>query len=111
MAVALAPTAEEWQYLRVLGAVIRFHRKARGWKQRDFSLACKLSQPMVSRVETGHQVVRLDTLRKLAEGLGVSAGSLLEETDYYLEHHSTVPKNQKTLFAAVGDWREELEAE
>jgi DNA-binding XRE family transcriptional regulator len=45
-------------------------RKATGKSQREFAQMVGMKQPQLARLESGQQVPKLDTLRKIAAGAG-----------------------------------------
>jgi transcriptional regulator with XRE-family HTH domain len=71
-----------------IGAIIKQHREARGWTQSE--LAAKtgnvITQAMVSRIESGEDNVKIDTLRGLARAFGCHAADLLPEEDQRTTH-------------------------
>ena len=65
--------------LQAFGRNVRAARLAKGWTQEDLSAATGLATVQISRVERGRREVRLTTLLRLRDALGVSADALLED--------------------------------
>ncbi len=62
---------------RKLGRAIRAHREAAGITKQRFCMSIGLSRPALDCIERGEAAVKLDTLERIAEGLGVDAWRLL----------------------------------
>jgi DNA-binding XRE family transcriptional regulator len=62
-----------------IGARIRAVREGFGLSQDEVSRRSGIAQESLSRIEKGRREPRLDTLRKLAKGFGLSLAQLLEE--------------------------------
>jgi len=60
-----------------LGARIRHHRTGLGMTLQDVADRTGRSKPAISRIERGAMNPSIDTLRALADALGVTAGDLL----------------------------------
>lgn len=56
-------------------------RKARGWRMEDLADQAGIQRNQVWRVETGQHNPELDTLGKVANGLGVPLAELFEERE------------------------------
>ncbi len=63
---------------RLVGARIRSVREGAGFSQLELSRRSGVAQESLSRIETGHTDPRLGTLRKVAQGMGLSLNQLLE---------------------------------
>jgi DNA-binding XRE family transcriptional regulator len=63
---------------RLVGARIRVVRENARLSQLELSRRSGIAQESLSRIETGHSDPRLGTLRKLAQGMGLSLNQLLE---------------------------------
>jgi transcriptional regulator with XRE-family HTH domain len=61
---------------RYLGSTIRELRRKHGLTIADISERTGISRGMLSRIETGQTATSLDTLSRLAQGLGVSLSAL-----------------------------------
>jgi DNA-binding XRE family transcriptional regulator len=61
----------------MLGREIRARRADAGLTMVDMATKCGLSQAQISRIETGHQGFRLETLQQIARVLGVKVSDLL----------------------------------
>jgi transcriptional regulator with XRE-family HTH domain len=64
-----------------LGAAIRRRRVAAAYSQEAFAARVGLHRTFIGTVERGESNVSLDTLDRLARGLGTSAGELLLEAE------------------------------
>jgi len=62
---------------QVLGSNIRRLREAKGWSQEDLAEKANLHRTYVSGIERGVRNPSLTIVFKLAEGLGVEPGNLL----------------------------------
>jgi DNA-binding XRE family transcriptional regulator len=63
---------------RLVGARIRAVRESAGLSQLELSRRSGVAQESLSRIETGLRDPRLGTLRRLAQGMGLSLNQLLE---------------------------------
>jgi len=61
-----------------LGRILRRHRKRVGLSQEELSFQAGLHRTAVGQIERGERIARVDTLIKLAAGLGVSVAELVE---------------------------------
>ena len=66
---------------RYLGSTIRELRRKHGLTIADISERTGISRGMLSRIETGQTATSLDTLSRLAQGLGVSLSALFRNYD------------------------------
>jgi transcriptional regulator with XRE-family HTH domain len=66
---------------RYLGSTIRELRRKHGLTIADISDRTGISRGMLSRIETGHTATSLETLSRLAQGLGVSLSALFRNYD------------------------------
>jgi DNA-binding XRE family transcriptional regulator len=64
---------------RLVGASIRAVREGASLSQLELSKRSGVAQESLSRIETGHSDPRLGTLRRLAQGMGLSLNQLLEQ--------------------------------
>ncbi|MGE5281091.1 MAG: helix-turn-helix domain-containing protein [Chloroflexota bacterium] len=64
-----------------LGRAVKALREKRGLTQEALSLRSGLHQRWISNVETGKRNPSYASLRRLADGLGVSASELLAEAE------------------------------
>ena len=62
-----------------LGKIIKKRRKAIGSTQKQLADFCNLSHNGISRIEIGESDVKLSTLLKITEMLGVSINIKLED--------------------------------
>ena len=63
---------------RQLGRNIRSAREARGISQRSFAQMVGMSQPYLSAVESGEKNIGYANLCKIADGLGITVGQLVD---------------------------------
>lgn len=66
------------EFCKLVGEKIRARRKEMGLTQEDLSNRLKISQQMISRIETGEENVSLLTLKQLAKGLGATVDLVLK---------------------------------
>ena len=64
---------------RTLGANLRAFRQTKGWSQDICAEIIGVSRPHLGSIERGHTSVRLGTLERIADRLGVPAVDLLTE--------------------------------
>ena len=62
---------------RLFGEVVRVERLRQKLSQEELAHRSDLSTAFMSHVERGTKTVSLETIAKLAKGLGVKGGSLL----------------------------------
>jgi XRE family transcriptional regulator, regulator of sulfur utilization len=65
-------------YRRQLGKRIRKLRSQRNWSQEEFADICTVNRSYMGRIERGELNLTLDSLEKVAKGLGVSVSALLK---------------------------------
>lgn len=70
-------SAEEPLSLHNLGARLRSHRQAAGLTLTELAARVELDKGYLSRIENGKKVPPLATLSRLANALGIEAGSLI----------------------------------
>jgi transcriptional regulator with XRE-family HTH domain len=80
--LAVAPSATSGKIATVkpqqtLGINVRRLREAKGWSQEDLAEKSNLHRTYVSGIERGVRNPSLTIIFKLADGLGVEPGSLL----------------------------------
>lgn len=63
-----------------IGETIRRLREARGWSQVQLADLSGVAGPTVNRIENGMRVARSDTLKKIADALGVSLDALVSDS-------------------------------
>lgn len=71
---------EPHEVLENLGRTIRRSRESLGLTRSSYATRCGLSIATIKKVELGHDL-RLDTLVRLATGLGLSLVELIDEAD------------------------------
>jgi DNA-binding XRE family transcriptional regulator len=64
---------------KLVGARIRAVRESVGFSQLELSRRSGIAQESLSRIETGQSDPRLGTLRRMAQGMGLSLNQLLEQ--------------------------------
>lgn len=73
------PSPRQLKTLRsILAGNVRAVRDSRGWSQEQLAERAGLTQVYISQVETSKTAASVDTIEKLAHGLEVDAGSLLQ---------------------------------
>jgi transcriptional regulator with XRE-family HTH domain len=65
-------------YRRRLGKRIRKLRSEHDWSQEEFADICAVNRSYMGRIERGELNLTLDSLEKVAKGLGVSVSALLK---------------------------------
>ena len=66
---------------RQIGIIISRMRTEKGMTQEQLAGLAGISRSHLALVESGRKVLRLDTLWKIAEGLGTEAWRILKEGD------------------------------
>jgi transcriptional regulator with XRE-family HTH domain len=66
-------------YLRRLGERIRELRDKKGHSQEEFADACEINRSYMGRIERGELNLTLETIKKVAEGLGITVSALLKD--------------------------------
>lgn len=61
------------------GALLRAHREGRGWSLAGLAAHSGVSKGALSKIENGDMSPTYETLRKLADGLGLSVAGLVSE--------------------------------
>jgi transcriptional regulator with XRE-family HTH domain len=66
-----------------IGQIIKAKREARGWSQRELARYTqdKITQAAISKIESGQDSIRMDTLRLIARALNCATVDLLPEED------------------------------
>jgi transcriptional regulator with XRE-family HTH domain len=65
-----------------LGKAIRRLRADKGYSQESFASHVKVHRTFMGAVERGEQNLSLDSLEKIARGLGITAAALLAEAEF-----------------------------
>lgn len=73
-------------YTVLLGGLIARLRQERGFDQVSFAQRIHLSQPSLSKIETGQTVLNVIQLRSIAQALGVEQKTILDEVDKIANH-------------------------
>lgn len=95
---ALAETPEPSE----IGRRIREERERQGWTQRDLARRCGTSQAHICRLERGLRQVRIPTLCRVAEALGVHV--MFFFTDPRLRGIYRTPPDEATVRAVETCW-------
>lgn len=66
-------------YRRRLGNKVRKLRSQKGWSQEEFADICTVNRSYMGRIERGELNLTLDSLQKVANGLGVTVSALLNK--------------------------------
>jgi transcriptional regulator with XRE-family HTH domain len=74
--MAPVPTRRR-QWADAVGAAVRRLRQKRGLSQEAFADRCEVHRTFVSLLERGERLPALDSLEKLARGLGMHADELV----------------------------------
>lgn len=61
-----------------IGQKIRAARERKGWRQEDLAQESGIARANIARLERGHQVPKLATLRRVAAALSLEADALLK---------------------------------
>ena len=69
---------EESDYFQKLGARIKQLREEKGLDQKAFAFECEIGRTQLHMIENGKTNPRLLTLMKIANGLEVSLGELVD---------------------------------
>lgn len=69
---------QAFDYRRRLGERIRKLRDRQGWSQEEFAHSCQVNRSYMGRIERGELNLTLETVRKVAKGLGISVAALLK---------------------------------
>ena len=69
---------DDKSFLQQVGQNIKRVRKQHNISQRELALRCDYEKTTISRIEAGRTNVTLLTLRKLADGIGVSINELID---------------------------------
>lgn len=64
---------------RVFGERVRSRRRALGLSQEAAAVRCDIHWTQLGKVERGQRSLRLETIVKIAHGLGVDAGHLVSD--------------------------------
>jgi XRE family transcriptional regulator, regulator of sulfur utilization len=63
---------------KMLGKRIRKLRDQQGWSQEEFADMCGINRSYMGRIERGELNLTVETLQKIAQGLGRSVSALLK---------------------------------
>jgi len=64
--------------IKRIGNNIRQHRKGLGWSQAELAIKSQLNRSYIGGIERGERNIRISTLSKLAEALGIAPSDLLK---------------------------------
>lgn len=65
-------------YRQLLGERIRKLRNQKDWSQEEFADICHVNRSYMGRIERGELNLTLDSLEKVAKGLGTTVSALLK---------------------------------
>ena len=69
----------EADLIAIVARNIRRLRQAKGWSQERLASECDLHRTYVGAIERCERNITLETLHRLADGLGCTAGFLISE--------------------------------
>lgn len=102
---------EDGELQKVLGAVARSAREVLGWTQNQVAERAGLTGPVYGRVERGHMMPSVPTLRRIALALDVPPNALL---DISLKEMPTSSEDlspaMRQVFALLRSWPERKRA-
>ena len=75
------PVAPAAKFRTIIGRTLQFARRSRFPDQRAFAARVGISQPTLSRIESGTGNLSVVQLRNLAEALGLSASEILKRAE------------------------------
>ena len=61
-----------------IGDNVRQRRKSLGWSQEDLAIKAQLNRSYIGGIERGERNIRISTVSKLAETLGIAPSDLLK---------------------------------
>lgn len=67
------------------GGRVRELREKAGLSSREFALMVGRSKAYIIQLENGHRNVSLDTIERIAAGLGISISDLFDDIDTHVE--------------------------
>lgn len=85
------------------GTRVRELRSRAGLSSREFALMVGRSKAYIIQLENGHRNVSLDTIERIAAGLGISISELFHNMDTHIavnegDHRTPPSKTLKTSF-------------
>lgn len=66
---------------KAVGVRVRLLRKAKGFSQEGFADHCGVHRTFMGSLERGEKNVSLETLGKIAKGLGITLSELLKDVE------------------------------
>lgn len=72
------------EWLEFVGLAIKKERERVGMTQRELADRTGIVQSHIAKIEVNTIMVRLDTLAKIAEGLGVKASKLIIDSEVWI---------------------------
>jgi transcriptional regulator with XRE-family HTH domain len=93
-----------------LRAVIRHLRKERGWTQKDLSRKSKVSDVVISRIESGATIVpEMITLSSIAKAFGMELAELLsyqldKEEEQNIDERYIIKEKELTYRDEIFEW-------
>lgn len=95
-------TAAAWSF----GQKIVAARSRRGWTQQDLADHCGIARANVARLESGRHAPKLDTLKRVAQALGLAVSDLVKEPGY-----GPGAEDSQWLESDLGEWSTVLDRE
>lgn len=87
-----------------IGQRIRAARERKGWRQEDLAQETGIARANIARLEKGHQVPKVPTLRCVAGALGLEADALLKAPEPWAD-----TEDKELGEAGLGEWTSRLE--
>ena len=63
------------------GKAVRRLRSGRGFSQEDFAHKAKINRSYMGRIERGEVNISIDSMQRIAKGLGLTVGRVMLEVD------------------------------
>jgi transcriptional regulator with XRE-family HTH domain len=92
---------------KVLGKRIRDLRTNKGISQEKLAELAGLHFTYIGQVERAEKTPTVDTVGKIARGLGIPMAKLFENIDEYAEGEPTIPMKCYEIVASVSEERQE----
>lgn len=74
---------------RIFGEILREYRRAKGLSQEALAEITNLDRNHIGKIERGENLPTLGVLLRLARGIGVRPGILIDETEKLLSQHNS----------------------
>lgn len=76
-----------------LGLRIRYYRKEKHMTQEKLAEICNLHPTYIGQLERGEKNATIESIYRIAKGLGISISELLENMEYLENNASNIPLN------------------